>query len=278
MNKRFNSFRRRFRKNIPSKREIPYWLQLLATVASILTSVAALFLSIKANGLSETSLQLIKNDTSQQAQINQLRDVIGGLTRLAELSYSQQQELIKLTNEAQVETVLSNKILGKVADQSSLTNQQLLLSLKNDSISISNAQLQKNANLRVLRKSFDKLYNGKLIFDIMQLEKLAHPSRIAAIKEVRIILENETYNPVVLSEPLLSKVWFTHYERVKDPEITFQANATNGKKLEPLDFLNFSKHYTNQHFDFINTMFKILNSAERKYYSNIDSTLLLMPK
>ena len=235
-------------------------LNIALAVFGIVLAFYANQLAHQSNNFSRMALLLAQNDTSQQAQINQLKDILLLIKAQNDLSKDQVAQLININREANNINQSNHELLGSSQNQNSVLNKELKLLLKNDSISMKTLLLANESDLLNLRKLFEEIIDIKKARMLAQLYKSDQPS-FAVITDFRITLENGISNRLFLTDSVIKRNWYSFYLLVKDNELMAAVYMNRGDvKLE--DLRKAFRKFDEKYFIFVNAMLKRLNYLE----------------
>ncbi|HEX8315235.1 MAG TPA: hypothetical protein VF609_09590 [Flavisolibacter sp.] len=278
--RRFSGYRNRnsLKKDKVSKssRNLLDYVNTFSTLIIGIVAVSVSFytcnLQKQGNKVSEAAYNLSRNDSSQQKQINQLREILLSVRDQNVIEEGQRGELLKITRHGNNQDSLSNQILGRMERQVGLSNQQLEFSSKEDSISAHEKVTGDRANIFALRATFDELGfdNLNLLNNIIGVSKHTHEQRLSTVSFIKEKLDKQLTNPIVLNDKILRAIWFTYYRYVKVIALNFAIYARNGNVyITEQDFKKDSDGLRDYHITFINSMLSRLNYLENKFYEVI---------
>lgn len=174
---------------------------------NLLMAIVAILIAINGNNISKASYELSKSDTSQTAQINELRRVIINQD-------AQQQALLNTLQELKTQNLLSQesnkelKLQGeKISMQSVTIAEQLKLNREERHESLSRSVIENKNNLTRLRKFF---YDFIILLPLDRKDSLnlyVYENRKQFYQTLKLIFERNDDNPLILtSDSLFSKL------------------------------------------------------------------------
>jgi hypothetical protein len=242
----------------------------LTTFASLIMGVATIYLACNSNQLTsqsnnfaETALNLSRNDTSQQAQINQLRGILFEIKTQNDLARGQTAELIKITSEANKISSSTQNIMTGAKEQTQLMYQQLLFDKKTDSISDLNNILTGESDLLMLRKTFEEIRDVNMIRNVMLLALTDNPD-ISVVTDLRERFEKGLNNKIFLTDTIIQNNWYGFYQTLKIYEDEIKVYDAQGKPFSKNEAMkNIYKSIREKYFIYINRIWSRLDYLEK---------------
>lgn len=256
----------RFIRLINSNKTKKFFGYLLILV-NLLLVVLGILLTTQSNKIATTALKLSLNDTSQQAQINELKGILLNIQKQNEIAEQQVNELIKINREANGLNKSNNELMAISNGQSNLMNKQLSLSIKRDSTETANRILGDESDLVTMRKLLDEIMDVRVMRIFMGLDKSKVPD-FKIVTEVRLSLEKGIYNRLFQTDSLIKRYWYSFYLHVKSVEWDISIYQNGGSVK--LNELNLSlKILENDYLKFINQMLGRLKLLEQTFNQKI---------
>lgn len=237
----------------------------LGAIFTFITTLISIWLAVTANRLSLTAINLTKNDSSQQAQIDYLKGLLVEVKGQSDVGREQTKELIKITEEANNIDQSTNKLLLETKNQANLFYQQLLFTKKSDSISSADIDLAKERDLFSLRERFERIRDVEMTKKVMLLYLSKSPD-VSAVSELRSLFENGLNNKLLLADSTLKKDWYSYYQYLKIYEDEIKIYRAQGYPANRSDDIKrISGKIRDQYIFYINKIWARLDFLEKQF-------------
>jgi len=231
-----------------------------STFLSILITLVGIYLASKANEIgkqsyeiAKTQLEMQKEDTRQQSQLLKLTEIIKEIQIQQALSSNLNQKTENLNNTAKI--------------QSEIINQQLFLSKRLESKIEKNDSISQDVDMLSIIMTFNKLFDVQIARQAIFIDKLSINQRTPIIQAVRIPLESQLNNKLVLNNPYLRYVWFDFYDFTANLEYEMKIYDVGTRSTIKDENANteLAKEFSKRFLDFLNKMLKPKNTFIENY-------------
>lgn len=238
------------------------FISLIMTLFAIWLAYTANELTKQSNKFSQTALALSQNDSSQQLQINKLKDILMEIKIQNDIARNQTDALIKVVAETNKINISTNNLIAGSKRQTGLILQQVLLSKRTDSISNANVVLANESDLLKFRKVFEEARDVNMMSRMMKLYLDQTPD-ISTLTDLRNIFEKGIDNKIFLTDSLIKTEWYTFYQHLKIAEDQIKVFNAQGKPVSKYtNIKNMDKGVRDRYFNCINTIWKRLDFLE----------------
>ena len=168
--------------------------------------ILGIWLAFTANTIANASYNLSKNDTSQQAQLNQLRDVINN-------QKIQIDRLITVSEKIQKQNELAQQQNKELTSQGKKISENLVINQNQQKTSLQILFQQRKGNFNQIRKTFNQIVNlcpGRGKTEMMTYDD---SQRVVFLNNLNFLLEKELNNPYLLEDSAFDE-WYKLYNNV----------------------------------------------------------------
>ncbi len=251
----FRKVRRRFNLYQLSRY---FWNTFLALGLPIL----GIWLAYTANNIANASFELAKNDTSQQSQITQLKEVISN-------QKVQIDTLIKVSRSLQRQNELSLQQYKELTIQGKKIGQQLSISESQQNLTLQISYQERKGYFNKLHWTFREI---ETLSGLGKRELVTYSSeqRMDFMKKLKFLLEKEFENRYLLENQEAFEQWFLLYNNVAGtissktlnmPTIVVTdsgQHSASKKELKDLYQWEWEKIILERYFKFISKMYNTL--------------------
>ncbi|MEO5942748.1 MAG: hypothetical protein ABIP30_12580 [Ferruginibacter sp.] len=234
-----------------------------STFLNLLITCVGIFLAFKANEIgkrsyetAQTQLEMQKTDTSQQSQLNKLTEIIREIQKEQALSSNLNQKTDNLNNTSKI--------------QSNIVTQQLFLSKRLESKIQKNDSLAQDADMLSIIETFNKLFDIQISREAIFIDRRSTNQRSEIVQTVRILLESQLNNKLILDNNYLRFVWFDFYDFTTSLEYQFKLYDAGTRSMVRNESENnqLATEFSKRFLDFLNKMLKPKNTFIQNYKKN----------